>query len=147
MSRYIFEAIFHCIGGIPVISGYQTDPEQDETGRARSETVPRTELRFESKPKKSENRPIAAAYQTHLILRSNISSRRGERKNIHCYSKKCLIYQKTTDQPFQLGPRPIFCRILKFIICKKTLIWSFLSACNINLSHWVMISLNGRNHV
>ena len=109
--------------------------------------VRRTELRFESKPKKSENRPIAAAYQTHLILRSNISSRRGERKNIHCYSKKCLIYQKTTDQPFQLGPRPIFCRILKFIICKKILIWSFLSACNINLSHWVMISLNGRNHV
>ena len=93
---------------IPVISGYQTDPEQDETGRARSEIVRRTELIFESKPKKSENRPIAAAYQTHLILRSNISSRRGERKNIHWYSKKCLIYQKTTDQPFQLEPMPKF---------------------------------------
>ena len=131
MSRYIFEAIFHCIGGIPVISGYQTDPEQDETGRARSETVPRTELRFESKPKKSENRPIAAAYQTHLILRSNISSRRGERKNIHCYSKKCLIYQKTTDQPFQLGPSPIFPQnfeIFEISSLQNVVIWSLLTA-------------------
>ena len=108
MSRYIFGAIFHRMDCIPVISGYQTDPEQDETGRARSEIVRRTELIFESKPKKSENRPIAAAYQTHLILRSNISSRRGERKNIHWYPKKCLIYQKTVDQPFQLEPMPKF---------------------------------------
>ena len=109
MSRYIFEArVSIGMVDIPVISGYQTDPEKDETGRARSETVRGTELRFESKPKKSENRPIAAAYQTHLILRSNISSRRGGRKNIHWYSKMCLIYQKTTDQPFQLGPRAIF---------------------------------------
>ena len=80
--------------GIPVISGYQTDPEQDETGRGRSETVRGTESRFESKPKKSENRPIAAAYQTHLILRSNISSRRGGRKNIHWYSKKLFDLSK-----------------------------------------------------
>ena len=59
--------------------------------------VRRTSSRFESKPrilKKSENRPIAAAYQTHLILRSNISSRRGERKNIHWYSKKVFDLSK-----------------------------------------------------